>query len=128
MHEDLLVFHPCLHPKQTTPTYQRHLTTTSLTLLGQGPWVLQTVGMVLQVRGRIGVHPKPPTVILPVIVTARNQKWLPQLFASHAYKKNYVHRFTHYFHLPCLVVFLATCLHHFHFLQGVPWHHHPPPD
>ena len=73
--------------KKTTPKYQRHLTTTSLTLLGKGLWVLQTVGMVLQVGGRIGVHPKPLMVILPVIVTARNQKWLPQLFASHAYKK-----------------------------------------
>ena len=76
---------PPLEHKYTTPTYQQHLSATSLTLLWQSLRVLGPIGMIVRIGRRVSWDPKSFVVILPVIITARNQKWLLQLFALHIY-------------------------------------------
>ena len=74
---------PSPEQKQTTLRYQPHLTATSLTLLGQGPGILQTILVVFGIQWRIHQNPISFLVILPVIVTIQNKEWLLQLFAYH---------------------------------------------
>ena len=106
---------PPLEHKQTNSNIPMTLNSYITHPIMAGPWVLGTVGMLLRIGRRVSWDPKSFAVILPVIVTAINQKWLLQLFALH---KKYIYRFTHCFHFPCLVLFFATRHHHFFFWQG----------
>ena len=105
----LIILHHC--PPQDkpgiTPTGQCQLTATSLTLLWQGLQIFKTIGMILGVWERFSC-PVPLPVVLPVIVTARNQRWLLRLFAFHIYKKKYIYTFYSLFPLPPP----RTLLHH----------------
>ena len=56
-----------------TPTYQCHLTATSLTLLGQGSGILQAILMFLWIWGGVSQDMKSLLIIVPVIITARQE-------------------------------------------------------
>ena len=62
---------PYPEQKQTTLTYQPHLTATSLTLLGQGPGVFQPIFMFLWIRFCVRRNIEMFSIKLPVIIAAR---------------------------------------------------------
>ena len=62
---------PSPEQKQTTLTYQPHLTAISFTLLGQSLWVLWPIFMLLWVRFQASGDVKPLTIEPPVIIAVR---------------------------------------------------------
>ena len=76
MCETLDIFHNCCHHKQMQwPIHHwQSLMTKSLTLIGESPWVIWTVWMVLRIRGRITGNLEPFSVILSIIITTRERK------------------------------------------------------
>ena len=103
---------PSPEQKQTTLTYQPHLTATSLTLLGQGLGILWTILVVFRIWWRICQNPISFLVIPSVIVTVQNKERLLWLFDYHIFSTTKKIGFTHNLHFPYPVLFLATCLHH----------------